>query len=147
MNSYNYLYSIQNPKHFKGYGENTWGLTASDGPFRYSADEPVPWKDTGKIAPTGAISSFPYTPEESMKAMKNYYYNYGKFLWGEYGFKDAFDLTNNWCSEIYMGLNQAPQVVMIENYRSGLIWNLFMQIPEIRNGLKKLDDESKGEKE
>lgn len=147
MNSYNYLYSIQNPKHFKGYGENAWGLTASDGPFRYSADEPVPWKDTGKIAPTGAISSFPYTPEESMKAMKNYYYNYGKFLWGEYGFKDAFDLTNNWYSEIYMGLNQAPQVVMIENYRSGLIWNLFMQIPEIRNGLKKLDDESKGEKE
>ena len=123
--------------------ENAWGLTASDGPFRYSADEPVPWQDCGKIAPTGAISSFPYTSEESMKALKNYYYSYGKFLWGEYGFKDAFDLTHNWCSEIYMGLNQAPQVVMIENYRTGMIWNLFMQIPEIQNGLKKLESETK----
>jgi hypothetical protein len=138
----NYRYCVQNPKHFKGYGESAWGLTASDGPFDYSADEPVPWQDCGKIAPTGAISSFPYTPEESMKALKNYYYNYGKFLWGEYGFKDAFDLNNNWCSEIYMGLNQAPMVVMIENYRTGLIWRLFMQNPEIQNGLKMLDAES-----
>lgn len=139
----NYRYCVQNPKHFKGYGENSWGLTASDGPYHYSADEPVAWQDRGKIAPTGAISSFPYTPEESMKALKNYYYYYGKFLWGEYGFKDAFDLTNNWCSEIYMGLNQAPQVVMIENYRTGLIWKLFMQNPEVQNGLKRLDEESK----
>jgi len=138
----NYRYCVENPKHYKGYGENAWGLTASDGPFDYSADEPVPWQDCGKIAPTGAISSFPYTPDESMKALKNYYYNYGKFLWGEYGFRDAFDLTNNWCSEIYMGLNQAPMVVMIENYRTGLIWKLFMQNPEIQSGLKKLEAES-----
>jgi hypothetical protein len=138
----NYRYCVENPKHFKGYGESAWGLTASDGPFDYSADEPVPGQDCGKIAPTGAISSFPYTPGESMKALKNYYYNYGKFLWGEYGFKDAFDLTNNWCSEIYMGLNQAPMVVMIENYRTGLIWKLFMQNPEIQSGLKKLEVES-----
>jgi exo beta-1,2-glucooligosaccharide sophorohydrolase (non-reducing end) len=133
----NYRYCVENPKHYKGYGESAWGLTASDGPFDYSADEPVPWQDYGKIAPTGAISSFPYTPEESMKALKNYYFNYGKFLWGEYGFRDAFDLTNNWCSEIYMGLNQAPMTVMIENYRTGLIWKLFMQNPEIQSGLKK----------
>ena len=111
----NYRYCVQNPKRFKGYGEDAWGLTASDGPFNYSADEPVAWQDHGKITPTGAISSFPYTPVESMKALKNYYYNYGKFLWGEYGFRDAFDLTNNWCSDIYMGLNQAPMTVMIEN--------------------------------
>ncbi len=142
----NYRYCVENPKHYKGYGENAWGLTASDGPFDYSADEPVPNQDCGKIAPTGAISSFPYTPEESMKALKNYYYNYGSFLWGEYGFKDAFDLTNNWCSEIYMGLNQAPQVVMIENYRTGLIWKLFMQIPDIQSGLKKLEEECKAMK-
>ncbi len=135
----NHSYCVQNPQHFKGYGDSAWGLTASDGPFHYSADEPVSWQDHGKIAPTGAISSFPYTPEESMKALKNYYFNYGKFLWGEYGFKDAFDLTNNWCSEIYMGLNQAPMVVMIENYRTGLIWKLFMKIPDIQNGLKKLE--------
>ena len=135
----NYRYCVLNPKHFKGYGENGWGLTASDGPYNYSADQPVPSEDHGKLAPTGAISSFPYTPEESMKALKNYYFNYGKFLWGEYGFKDAFDLTNNWCSEIYMGLNQAPMTVMIENYRTGLLWKLFMQAPDIQNGLKKLE--------
>lgn len=139
----NHSYCVTNPKHFKGYGDSAWGLTASDGPFHYSADEPVPWQDHGKIAPTGAISSFPYTPQESMKALKNYYFNYGKFLWGEYGFRDAFDLTRNWCSEIYMGLNQAPMVVMIENYRTGLIWKQFMNIPDIQNGLKKLEAETK----
>jgi hypothetical protein len=138
----NYNYCVSNPKSYKGYGEAGWGLTASDGPFDYSADEPVLWQDKGKLTPTGAISSFPYTPDESMKVLKNYYYNYGKFLWGEYGFKDAFDLTHNWCSEIYMGLNQAPMTVMIENYRTGLIWKLFMQNPEIQNGLKMLDAES-----
>jgi len=135
----NYNYCVLNPNHYKGYGENAWGLTASDGPHDYSADEPVPGRDIGKLAPTGAISSFPYTPEESMKALKNYYYNYGSFLWGEYGFKDAFNLTENWCSEIYMGLNQAPMVVMIENYRTGLIWKLFMQNEEIQKGLLKLE--------
>ena len=135
----NYRYCVDNPKKFLGYGDSAWGLTASDGPFTYSADEPVPWQDRGKITPTGAISSFPYLPVESMKALKNYYFNYGKFLWGEYGFKDAFDLTNNWCSDIYMGLNQAPMTVMIENYRTGLIWKLFMKDPDIQNGLRKLN--------
>ena len=131
----NHAYCMANPKKYAGYGDSAWGLTASDGPFNYSADEPVEWQDHGKIAPTGAISSFPYTPVESMKALKHYYYRYGKFLWGEYGFRDAFDLTNNWCSEIYMGLNQAPMTVMIENYRTGLIWDLFMRNPEIKQGL------------
>jgi hypothetical protein len=135
----NHAYCVANPKKYAGYGDSAWGLTASDGPFNYSADEPVEWQDHGKIAPTGAISSFPYTPVESMKALKHYYHRYGKFLWGEYGFRDAFDLTNNWCSEIYMGLNQAPMTVMIENHRTGLIWNLFMGAPDIQNGLKKLD--------
>jgi hypothetical protein len=135
----NHSYCVANPKRFKGYGDSAWGLTASDGPFTYSADEPVTRQDHGKIAPTGAISSFPYTPVQSMKALKNYYFKYGKFLWGEYGFRDAFDLTNNWCSEIYMGLNQAPMTVMIENYRTGLIWKLFMKIPDIQKGLKKLE--------
>ena len=138
----NYRYCVANPNHFIGYGENGWGLTASDGPYDYSADEPVPGRDIGKLAPTGAISSFPYTPEESMTALKNYYYNYGRFLWGEYGFRDAFDLTQNWCSEIYMGLNQAPMTVMIENYRTGLIWKLFIRNPEIRQGLLFLECKS-----
>jgi hypothetical protein len=128
----NYRYCLENPNHFPGYGPGCWGLTASDGPWDYKANEPVKERDNGTIAPTGALSSIAYTPEESMAALKNYYYKYGKFLWGEYGFRDAFNLSQNWCSPIYMGLNQAPIVVMIENYRSGFIWNLFMSNPEIK---------------
>lgn len=81
-------------------------------------------------------------PEESMAALKNYYFNYGSFLWGEYGFRDAFDLTNNWCSEIYMGLNQAPMTVMIENYRNGFIWKLFGSNPDVKTGMDKLQQET-----
>jgi hypothetical protein len=135
----NYKYCVENPAGHAGYSEGAWGLTASDGPYDYSADEPVSWQDRGKLAPTGAISSFPYLPAEALDALKNYYFNYGHFLWGEYGFKDAFSLDDNWCSDIYMGLNQAPMVVMIENQRTGLIWNLFMKNKEIMDGLKKIE--------
>ncbi|HJW17368.1 MAG TPA: glucoamylase family protein [Flavisolibacter sp.] len=138
----NLQYCMANPHHYKGYGDSCWGLTASDGPFDYSADEPVFTRDQGKIAPTGALSSFPYTPRESMNALKNYYYNYGNFLWGEYGFRDAFDLNENWCSDIYMGLNQAPIVVMMENYRTGFIWKLFMSDKDVQNGLSTLNKET-----
>lgn len=142
----NYRYCVDNPGNYRGYGDSCWGLTASDGPYHYSADEPVLRQDRGKIAPTGAISSFPYTPEESMKALKNYYHNYGDFLWGEYGFRDAFNLTDNWCSAIFMGLNQAPMTVMIENYRTGLLWKLFMSDPDVQNGLARLAAESNKQK-
>jgi hypothetical protein len=134
----NYRYCIENPMHHQGYSAEAWGLTASDGLWTYTADEPVPHADHGKITPTGALASFPYTPKESMVALKNYYRNYGKFAWGEYGFRDAFNLDENWCSEIFMGLNQAPVTVMIENYRSGLLWNLFMANPEISSGIEKI---------
>ncbi len=139
----NYRYCVKNPNSYKGYGDSCWGLTASIGPYDYSPNEPVPGRDNGKITPTGAVSSFPYTPVQSMKALKNYYYNYGKFLWGAYGFRDAFNLSENWCSDLYMGLNQAPMVVMIENYRTGLIWKLFMGDNDIKNGMEKLKLESK----
>ena len=134
----NYRYCVENNKGFTGYSDSCWGLTASDGPYHYAANEPVPWQDEGKIAPTGAIASFPYTPAESMKALKNYYYNYGSFLWGEYGFRDAFDLSKNWCSDIYMGLNAAPITVMIENYRTGLLWKLFMSNGEVTKALNNI---------
>ena len=137
----NYLYCVENPKKQKGYGKEGWGLTASDGPNGYNPDEPVEREDTGKLTPTGAIASFPYTPTESMGVLKNFYLNYGDFLWGEYGFRDSFDLNNNWCSPIFMGLNQAPMTVMMENHRSGLIWNLFMSHPDIKNGIQKLEQE------
>ena len=142
----NYRYCLKNPNDYKGYGTNCWGLTASDGPYSYGANEPVRSRDDGRIAPTGAVSSFPYTPQQSMEALKNYYYNYGKFLWGEYGFRDAFNLSQNWCSQLYMGLNQAPIVVMIENYRTGLLWKLFMSNEDIKNGLGKLEQETQKNK-
>jgi hypothetical protein len=138
----NYRYCIENPQKHQGYGPDAWGLTASDGLWGYSADEPVPHADKGKITPTGALASFPYTPAESMAALKNYYRNYGKFLWGEYGFRDAFNLDERWCSEIFMGLNQGPVTVMVENYRTGLLWKLFMSCPEVQSGLQKLASES-----
>jgi hypothetical protein len=136
----NYRYCVENPEEHRGYGKDCWGLTASDGPWNYSPNEPVPHADEGKMTPTGALASFPYLPDESMAALKNYYRRYGAFLWGEYGFRDAFNLDENWCSEIYMGLNQAPIVVMIENYRTGLLWNLFMKDKDVQNGLRKLEE-------
>lgn len=137
----NYRYCIENPEKHKGYGANAWGLTASDGLWSYQADEPVERQDHGKITPTGALASFPYTPKESMSALKNYYRNFGKFSWGEYGFYDAFNLDENWRSEIFMGLNQGPIAVMIENYRTNLIWKLFMKNKDVREGLKKISAE------
>jgi exo beta-1,2-glucooligosaccharide sophorohydrolase (non-reducing end) len=138
----NLAYCTANPKHQKGYGANAWGLTASDSPHDYSADEPVEHQDMGKLTPTGPIASFPYTPDASMAALKHFYEDCGSYLWGEYGFRDSFDLNQNWCSPIYMGLNQAPMVVMIENYRTGLIWKTFMKDPDVRKGLEKLDAET-----
>lgn len=137
----NYRYCVENLEKHLGYGEDCWGLTASDGPWGYSANEPVAHQDQGKMTPTGALASFPYTPEQSMAALKNYYRNYGHFLWGEYGFRDAFNLDEHWCSEIFMGLNQAPIVVMIENERSGLLWKLFMENSDIQKGLEKIRQE------
>jgi hypothetical protein len=134
----NYRYCVENPEKHRGYGPDAWGLTASDGLWSYQADEPVERQDHGKITPTGALASFPYTPAESMAALKNYYRNFGKFAWGEYGFYDAFHLDENWRSEIFMGLNQGPIVIMIENHRTGLLWDLFMKNTEVQEGLKKI---------
>jgi hypothetical protein len=140
----NHAYCLDNPKHFKGYGAEAWGLTASDIKDGYDAASPT--NDRGFIAPTAAISSFPYTPEFSMKALRHYYYDMGDKLWGEYGFVDAFSESENWYAKSYLAIDQGPEVVMIENYRSGLLWKLFMSCPEVQNGLKKLDFQYPGSK-
>jgi hypothetical protein len=134
----NQQYCIHNPHHWQGYGENTWGLTAVDGPEGYVPYEPTPDLDDGTIAPTGAISAFPYTPQPSMAALKHFYRDLGAQVWSIYGFRDAFNLQQNWYSGITMGLNQAPMVVMIENYRSGLVWKNFMANPEIQPALRNI---------
>jgi exo beta-1,2-glucooligosaccharide sophorohydrolase (non-reducing end) len=131
-------YCIQNPHHFQGYGAHCWGITAVDGPRGYVPYEPTLELDDGTIAPTGAIGSFAYTPEASMDALKFFYRELGDRLWDIFGFRDAFNLQENWFSGIYMGLNQAPMVVMIENYRTGLIWKCFMANPEARTMLQKI---------
>jgi exo beta-1,2-glucooligosaccharide sophorohydrolase (non-reducing end) len=135
----NRAYSTENPKHFAGYGPDAWGLTASDGPHGYSAQAPDEADDIGNITPTGALASMPYTPEPSMAALKHYYRDFGDTMWGVYGLRDAINPAANWVSPIYMGLNQAPIVVMIENHRTGVVWKSFMSNPEIATMLKNLD--------
>jgi hypothetical protein len=132
----NYLYCVNNPNQFNGYSTACWGLTASDEQNGYSAH--APQNDDGVISPTAAISSLPYTPLESMNALRFFYYKLGDKIWGQYGFTDAFNLTNPWFDSDFLAIDQGPQIVMIENYRSGLLWNLFMSCPEIKTGMKKL---------
>jgi hypothetical protein len=134
----NLAYCEANPGHFQGYGPDDWGLTASDDQLGYSAHAPDRGNDNGTITPTGALSSFPYTPQASMAALKYFYRELGDRLWGVYGPRDAFNLTQNWYSPIYMGLDQAPIVVMVENHRTGLIWKLFMSNSEIQPMLDKI---------
>jgi len=132
----NHAYCVADPKGYAGYSDSCWGLTASDIQNGYSASSPT--NDLGVIAPTAAISSMPYMPQESMKALKFFYYVLGDKLWGQYGFYDAFNLTTGWYANSYIAIDQGPIVCMIENYRTGLLWNLFMSADEVKAGLDKL---------
>jgi hypothetical protein len=134
----NRAYCMANPKKFDGYGSNAWGLTASDGPWGYVAHAPDEANDKGTLTPTGALASFPYTPEASMEAFKHYYRDLGAQMWDIYGPRDAYNPGQKWVAPIYMGLNQAPITVMIENHRTGLVWKNFMANPEVGDMLKEL---------
>ena len=132
----NYSYCVANPKKYIGYNSTSWGLTASDEPAGYSAHSPT--NDDGVLTPTAAVSSLPYTPVQSMNAIKKFYYILGNRLWGQYGFYDAYDPSASWWASSYLAIDEGPIVGMIENYRSQLLWNLFMSCPEIQQGLTKL---------
>jgi hypothetical protein len=132
----NRQYCIENPLQFKDYGENSWGLTAGYSVKFYAAHSPQ--EDKGVITPTAALSSFPYTPEESMKAMKHFYFDLGDKIFGPFGFYDGFSVHYDWYKPWYLAIDQGPMVVMMENYRTGLLWNLFMSCPEVKQGLDKL---------
>jgi hypothetical protein len=137
----NYNYCVANPNGFYGYSDMNWGLTASDDNISgYSAH--APGNDDGVITPSAAISSLPYTPAQSMNALKFFYYTLGDKLFKEYGFIDAFNLKDLWFADSFLAIDQGPQIVMIENYRSGLLWNLFMSCPEIKRGMKQLGFQS-----
>lgn len=128
----NQAYCAENPRGFKGYGEDTWGLSAG---INTGGGRPLPRDDNGTINVMASLASFPYTPKESMAALKHYYRDLGPRIWGIYGFHDGFNETQNWFEEAYMALNQAPIAVMIENHRTGLVWEQFMSNPEIRPAL------------
>lgn len=132
----NYEHCKANPKQFFGYSIDCWGLTASDIQGGYSACSPT--NDQGFIAPTASISSMPFTPVESLRALKFFYYKLGDKLWGQYGFVDAFNLEEYWVADSYLAIDQGPQIGMIENYRTGMLWKLFMSCPEINRGLTNL---------
>lgn len=132
----NYNYCKLNPNNYFGYSDSVWGLTASDIQNGYHASSPT--SDMSYIAPTAALSSFPYTPTESMRALKFYYYVLGDKIWKQYGFVDAFSLHNLWFADSFLAIDQGPIIVMIENYRSGLLWNLFTSCPEVKTGMQTL---------
>ncbi len=132
----NRAYCISNPLNYIGYSSDCWGITASDNYEGYSAHSPT--NDKGVITPAAALSSFPYTPEESMAALKHFYYLLGDKIWGDYGFYDAFSFDQSWVASSYLAIDQGPVVVMIENYRSALLWELFMQNQDVQQGLTKL---------
>ncbi|GAA5035285.1 hypothetical protein GCM10011506_28070 [Marivirga lumbricoides] len=131
-----YRYAVDNPKGFEGYGENMWGLTSSYSVRGYAGHNPN--DDLGVISPTAALSSFPYTPEESMKFLKFMYQPAQDSLIGNYGPYDAFSFEHDWYVPRYLAIDQGPIPVMIENYRTGLLWDLFMTVPELQKGLTKL---------
>ncbi|MFN0216583.1 MAG: glucoamylase family protein [Saprospiraceae bacterium] len=124
-------YSIANPEQHQGYSASCWGLTACDGPNGYAAHDIHPNNDDGTIAPTAALSSMPYAPQECLAALRHFYRVQGEKLWGNYGFYDAFNLNQNWFASSYLAIDQGPIIAMIENQRTGLLWQLFMQNPEI----------------
>jgi hypothetical protein len=128
-------YCIQNPKQFDGYGTEAWGLTSCVTPDGYRGLDPLT-RDNGTIAPTAALSAMPYTPEESMTALRHYYHDLGPRLWGPFGFYDAFNQDRDWFAEDYLAIDQGPIICMIENYRTGLLWKFFMSNPEIEPMLK-----------
>lgn len=132
----NYEHCQDNPYDRVGYGGNVWGLTASDDPDGYLAHSPNSSReDNGTISPTAALSSMPYTPELSMAALKHFYREMGDKAWGRYGFYDAFNEGRNWYADSYLAIDQGPILCMIENHRSGLLWDLFMRNPEIAPAL------------
>jgi len=132
----NRAHCVKNPRRHEGYGASCWGLTSSDGADGYATHSPD--SDDGTISPTAAISSMPYAPKEAIQAMRHFLKVHGDKIWDRFGFVDAFCAARNWYADTYLAIDQGPIVVMIENHRTQLLWNLFMKAPEIQKGLRAL---------
>jgi hypothetical protein len=133
----NRAHCVANPRGYQGYGESCWGLTASDDPDGYLAHAPD--TDNGTISPTAALASLAYAPVEVMQVLRHFLTVHGTRLWRDYGFVDAFCEQRGWFAETYLAIDQGPIVVMMENHRTGLLWKLFMSVPEVQAGLRALD--------
>ena len=132
----NHAHCVANPNHHPGYGAHCWGLTASDDPDGYGVHSPE--SDNGTIAPTAALASFPYAPAEAMKALRHFLGTFGERIWRPHGFVDAFCPRRDWYASSHLAIDQGPIILMIENFRSGLLWKLFMSAPEVLAGLRRL---------
>jgi hypothetical protein len=132
----NHAHCVNNPKNWKGYSAACWGLTSSDDPDGYMAHAPD--NDNGTISPTAAVSSMPYAPREAIQAIRHFLIAHGDKVWGRFGFTDAFCEARNWYAETFLAIDQGPMILMIENHRTGLLWKLFMNAPEVRVGLRAL---------
>ena len=132
----NYAHCEKNPRNWQGYGPSCWGLTSSDGADGYATHSPD--HDDGTISPTAALSSMPYAPRWAMQAMRHFLIAHGAKTWGRFGFVDAFCEAKNWYADTFLAIDQGPIILMIENHRTGLLWNLFMKAPEIQAGLRAL---------
>ena len=130
-------YCAANPYGRAGYGGDIWGLTASDDPWGYGAHAPYS-NDNGTLTPSAALSSMPWTRAESLAALKALYRQYGRWIWGPFGFTDAFNPGMNWYASSYIAIDEGPIAVMIENARTGLLWDRFMRNPEIAPALDSL---------
>jgi hypothetical protein len=161
-------YAIANPGHWTGYGANVWGLTASNGPGGLvvkSAEGDRTFQgytargagldyisDDGTIAPTAAAGSIAFAPEIVVPALETMKQRYGKYIYDDYGFVDAFNLSFHtpttlrtgrlvpglgWVDTLQLGIDQGPIVLMIENWRSGFVWNVMKKNPYIRKGLER----------
>ena len=119
---------MENPRRHAGYGPDCWGLSSG---LNSGGGRPQPRDDNGTISCMASLGSFPWTPVESMAALKHFYRHLGDKVWGIYGFHDGFNESQHWYEEVYMGLNQAPITVMIGNHRNGHLWRHFMANPEI----------------
>jgi len=146
-------YAIDNPKNWVGYDSLCWGVTASDGPTaKYNYDDKeflgyagrgtsgpgYHYFDDGTIAPYASISSLPFAPEIVLPTIKSMNEKYGNKLWGKYGYYDAFNPTAAWFNDDFIGIDQGPMLIMIENFRTGLVWNYVMKDPVIQEGLNRL---------
>ena len=129
-------YAIANPGGFTGYSDSLWGLTAGDFPGGYNArGAPPAQNDDGTISPTAPISSIAFAPEVVLPVVRNLWNNYRAQLWSAYGFRDAFNLPAAWWDTDVIGIDQGPMIIMIENYRTGKVWERFMKNPDVQRGL------------